>query len=132
MLTTFNKDYCSRKRPPLQKWQAFSVLYYRPVDSPLRTEARLLYGKRNDPEATGFLADFFPSNAKISTMSYLTFLSVYLRERCSRLSEEEDQKVKAYIDEQESLAEELRDRPWSLKDDDEWDPLLVENRYIQA
>jgi hypothetical protein len=92
------------------------------MDSPLHAEVRLLFERR--PAATGSLAH--------SHKHYLTFLGAYLRERCTRLSEEEKQKIQAYIDQQESLAVELRDKPWSLKDDDETDPLLRENKYIQA
>ena len=65
-------------------------------------------------------------------MDYLTFLSAYFRERCTHLSEEETEKVQAYIDEQGSLAAELQDRPWSLDDDNNNDSLLAENKYIQA
>ena len=65
-------------------------------------------------------------------MDYLAFLSAYLRERCSRLSSEEEEILQTYIDEQDSLAAELRVQPWSINDDNEDDPLLAENKYIQA
>lgn len=92
---------------------------------------RSLFEKRGDPAAVGFLTDFLPSDGKTGTVDYLVFLSAYLRERCTRLSREEEQKVQAYIDEQESLAMELQDRPWSLDNDDKGDPLLAENKYVQ-
>lgn len=122
----------SRKMPPLQKWQAFSIIYYRPPDSPLRIEARSLFEKRGHPAAIKHLAKTLPADADINTIDYLVFLSAYLRERCTCLSKEEEKKVQDHIDKQESLAVELQDRPWSLDDDNENDPLLAENRYIQA
>lgn len=64
-------------------------------------------------------------------MKFITFLSVYLRERCSRLSSEEEEKIKAYIEEQELLAVEYRDRPWFLENDCEDEPSVAENKYIQ-
>jgi hypothetical protein len=116
----------------LQKWQAFSVIYHRPKGSPLRDQVQSLFEQRNDPAAVGFLSDFLPPNVDISTIDHLTFLSAYMRERCTRLSAEEEQKVDAYIERQEALAAEERHRPWFLESDCEDEPLSTENKYIQA
>lgn len=121
----------SRKKPPLQQWQAFSTLYYRPLDSPLRKEAQELYEKRNDPIAISHLTQHIRHNINISTTDYLTFLGAFLRERCTRLSSEEEDAVQQQIEEQQLLAADLRDQPWVLDDDFEDKPLLAENRYIQ-
>lgn len=121
----------SRKKPPLQTWQAFSTLYYRPHGSPLRSEVKLLFQQRDDPAAVKFLVEFFPPDTDISTVDHLTFISAFLRERCTRLSSDEEYEVQAYIDHQKDLAAEHRDRPWFLEDDFEDDPLLAENRYVQ-
>jgi hypothetical protein len=121
----------SRKRPPLQKWQAFSALYYRPQDSTIRDEVKSLFKRRNDPAVVGFLADFLPSGTNISTTDHLTFLSAYARERCTRLSSEEEEDIQAYIEEQQLLAKEHQDRPWYFDNDFEDKPLLAENRHVQ-
>ena len=121
----------SRKKPPLQPWQAFCSLYYRPRDSSLRPEAQSLFKRRNDPTAVKFLTDFFPPDTDIGATDYLPFLSAFLRERCTRLSRDEEEKVQAYIQEQDLMVTEQRDLPWSIDDDYDDDPLLAENRYIQ-
>jgi hypothetical protein len=121
----------SRKKPPLQKWQAFSSIYYRPDDSPLRAEVKLLYKKRHDSTAVGFLSEFLPPDVDISTTDPLTFLGAFSRERCSHLSTKEEEEVQAYIESQQLLSSDQRDHPWFLDDDYEAKPLLAENRYIQ-
>lgn len=121
----------TRKKPPLQKWQAFSAVYYRPTNSPLRPEVKSLFRRRSEPTAVRFLADFFPPDADIATTDFLTFLGAFSRERCTRLSREEEEEVDAYIEQQQLLAVEHRDRPWFLDDDYDDKPLLAENRYIQ-
>ena len=121
----------SRKKPPLQTWQAFSIIYYRPQGSSLRTEALSLFERRNDPTAIKFLADFFPPQTDISTTEYLPFLTAFLRERCTRLSDDEEKKVQAYIQEQDLIVTEQWALPWSLDEDYDDDPLMAENRYIQ-
>lgn len=121
----------SRKKPPLQKWQAYSAVYYRPKSSALRGEVRLLFDRRNDPAAVEYLTPFLSADTDVSTTDYLTFLSAFARERCTRLSSDEEHEVQDYIDKQQLLAAELRDRPWFLDDDYETNPLLAENRYVQ-
>ena len=121
----------TRKRPPLQKWQAFSALYYRPEGSPLRDEVMALFEKRHNPTAVAFLSDFLPTGSDIRTTDRLTFLAMYMRERCTRLTANEEAEVQAYIEEQQLKALEHRDHPWFLDDDYEDKPLLAENRYIQ-
>lgn len=71
-----------------------------------------MFSQRNDPGAVGYLAGFLPPGADISTMDELTFLGVFVRERCTRLSSDEEAQVLAHIDEQELLAADYRDRPW--------------------
>ena len=83
-------------------------------------------GRRGEVEA-----DFLPPDTDIATMDHLTFLGAFSRERCTRLSSEEEERIQAYIEEQQLLAAEHRDRPWFLDDDYEDKPLLAENRYIQ-
>ena len=121
----------SRKKPPLQKWQAFSSVYYGAKDSPLRAEVKALFDQRHDPNAVEFLADFFPPDTDISSVDRLTFLGAFARERCTRLSSDEEERILAHIEKQQLLATENRDRPWFLDDDYEDKPLLAENRYIQ-
>lgn len=121
----------SRKRPAMQRWQAFSAIYYRPEDSPLRGEVQSLFERRGDSTAVAFLASLLLPNATFNNLEYLTFLSMYLRERCTRLSDDEEQKVEAYIKEQGLLAEEHRDRPWFLDENFQDKPLAAENKYIQ-
>ena len=90
-----------------------------------------LFERRNDPTAISFLVPFLPTDYDIASTDHLTFLSAFARERCTRLSSDEEQKVQDHIDEQQLLAVEHRDYPWSLDDDYEDNPLLAENRYIQ-
>ena len=81
--------------------------------------------------AVGFLTNYLPPGADITTVNFLPFLSTFLRERCTRLSSDEEEEVEAYIIEQQSLAKEHRDRPWVLEENFEDNPLLAENTYIQ-
>lgn len=90
-----------------------------------------MFERRDDPAAINHLAPFLPSDTTIESLSYLTFLSAYFRERCTRLSSEEEKRVEAYIEEQELLAVQRRDQPWFLDDNYEDKPLLAENKYIQ-
>ena len=121
----------SRKKPPLQTWQAFSVIYYRPTNSSLRREVDALFNRRNDTAAVSHLASYLPSDANMKTIKRLQFLSAFLRERCTRLSDEESTKVHDYIQQQSALSEEHRDKPWFLDESYEDNPLLAENRFIQ-
>ena len=106
-------------------------MYYRPKTSALRGEVRSLFDRRNDPAAVEHLIPYLSADADINTKDFLTFLSAFARERCTRLSSDEEKEVQEYIDQQRLLAAELRDRPWFLDDDYETKPLLAENRYIQ-
>lgn len=121
----------TRKKPPLQKWQAFSTIYHRPEDSPLRPVVEALFNRRNDPAAVGYLSDYLPPGADISTVSRFLFHSAYFRERCTRLSSDEEAEVEAYIQEHSRRAETQREQPWFLDDEYEDKPLLAENRFIQ-
>ena len=121
----------TRKKPPLQPWQAFSIIYYRPTNSPLRREVDALFNQRNDSAAVKYLAKYLPPDVDMSTIDRLRFLSAFLRERCTRLSSEEEVKVKAYIEEHSLQEGERRDQPWFLDDNYEDKPLLAENRFIQ-
>ena len=122
----------SRKKPPLQKWQAFSSVYYRPKGSPLRAEVKSLFDGRHNSAAVEHLSEFLPPDANIASVDFLTFLGAFSRERCTRLSDEEEKQIQEYIESQQLLAAEQRDRPWYLDDDYEDKPLLAENRYIQG
>ena len=84
-----------------------------------------------DPSAVEFLSEFLPPDTNIATTDRLTFLGAYSRECCTRLSSEEKEEVQVYIESQQLLAAEHRDRPRFLDDDYEDKPLLAENRYIQ-
>ena len=88
----------TRKKPPLQKWQAYSVLKYRPSDSPLRDEVGALYESRDEPTAISFLLPFLPPGTDLATVHPLVFLSACMREHCTRLSAEEEEEVQAYIE----------------------------------
>jgi hypothetical protein len=77
-----------------------------------------------------FSLNSFPPDTNIATTDPLTFLGTFSRERCTRLSNEEQEEVQAYIERQQQLTTEQRDHPWSLDDDYEDTPLLAENRYI--
>ena len=107
----------SRKKPPLQKWQAFCSVYYSAKDSALRAEVTALFARRHDPNTVKFLTNFFPPDTDISTVDRLTFLGAFACERCTRLSSEEEEQVLAHIEKQQLLAAENRDRPWFLDDD---------------
>jgi len=89
----------SRKKPPLQKWQAFSALYYCPLGSLLCKEVKALFENRNNPATVTFLADFLPPGTNIQTIDHLTFFSAFLCQRCTRLSPNEEDEVQAYIEE---------------------------------
>jgi hypothetical protein len=122
----------TRKKPPLQKWQAYCIQNYRPLGSPLRDEVEALYASRDKPTAISFILPFLPPDTDLASVTPLAFLSAFMRERCTHLSPEEDNELEVYIEEQELLALEHRDQPWFLDDDYEDKPLLAENRYIQA
>ena len=65
------------KKPPLQKWQAFSALYYCPQDSPLHEEVRGLFEWRLSSDAI-FLFIFRP----FLTQLHFTFLTPHLSPLC--------------------------------------------------
>jgi len=121
----------SRKKPPLQAWQAYSALYYRPKDSPLRAEVRALFEQRHNPDAVAYLADFLPPETDIGAIDFLIFLGAFAQERCMYLSTDEEEVVRAYIEADQLLALERQDYPWRDDNDYEDNPLLAENRYIQ-
>lgn len=90
-----------------------------------------MFHQCQDPTVIGYLTKFLPPDTNIATTDLLTFLGAFSRERCEHLSNEEEEEIEAYIEQQQALAAEHRDRPWFLDDDYEDKPLLAENRYIQ-
>lgn len=92
---------------------------------------KLLFEQRHKPTVVQFLANFLPPDTDISKTDFLTFLGAFSRERCTRLSSDEEEQVQTYIEQHEELVAERRDHPWFDEDDYDDKPLLAENRYIQ-
>ena len=117
----------ARKKPPYQLHQAFSVLHWRPKDSPLRREVNDLWAKRQDDEACRFLSPFIKKSRSIISLTRLQFHMVVMEWKCSMLHLNELATLRSWIDEQRALNE----RPWAEEAKVYGDDLVAENRHIQ-
>jgi len=117
----------ARKKPPYQLHQAFSVLYWRPMDSPLRREVDDLWAKRQEDTTRVLLNPFVKSGGGIESLSRLQFHMVVMQWKCSLLSPDELVTIRDWIGRQQAL----NDCPWAVEIDAYGDGLVAENRHIQ-
>lgn len=122
-----------RKKRPYQLHQAFSILYWRPLDSPLRDEVEDLWTRRTEDSVHDILKPFLKetADAVTSTSQKLIFHMAVMRWKCSLLTSEELATVQDWIDNNQKLAEKTQALPWSMEAAEHGDDLLAENTYIQ-
>lgn len=117
----------ARKKPPYQLHQAFSVLYWRPNDSPLRREVNSLWEKRHDNAVKECLDPHVKASGGVASLSRLQFHMAVMLWKCSSLSPDELATLHGWIDEQRAL----NGCPWAAEADAYGDSLVAENRHIQ-
>ena len=122
-----------RKKPPYQLHQAFSVLYWKPQDSPLRREVQDLWERRDEDPVRETLKPFLKETAKTSMTrsKRLMFHIAVMRWKCSLLSPEELAALQDWINEQQKARKKESELPWSSEANEYGDALFSENAHIQ-
>lgn len=122
-----------RKKPPYQLHQAYSILHWKPQDSPLRLEVQDLWNRRNEDSVRESLRPFLKEAAKSSTTSSekLLFHIAVMRWKCSLLNSDEITTLQDWIDEQQKARRKAQGLAWSEEADEYGDDLFTENNHIQ-
>ena len=122
-----------RKKTPYQPHQAYSVLYWQPVDSPLRLEVEDLWARRNEDSVHETLKPFLKDTVRTSasTSEKLLFHMAVMRWKCSLLTPDKMATLHNWIGEQQKSADAKRALPWSGEAIEHGDDLFAENTYIQ-
>jgi len=118
----------ARKKPPYQLHQAYSVVHWRPMGSPLRHEVNDLWIKRQDDVVSKPSNPFIKEGADIISLTRLQFHMAVMRWKCSSLSPEELATLFDWIDKKRAL----NDCPWAVEAETYGDDLVAENRHIQG
>jgi hypothetical protein len=121
------------KKLPYKLHQAFSILYWRPPDSPLRLEVESFWTRRREDSVHEILKPFLKEAVKTSTSSSekLVFHMAVMRWKCSLLTPDELTMLQDWIDEQHKSKEKIRSLPWSDEASEHGDTLFTENTYTQ-
>ena len=120
----------NRKPAPLQLYQAYSVRFSRPKDSPVRQEVEDLWNRREEKSVVDQLTPFMNSGDPLN--SRLAFHNTVMRWKCSLLTDEERKELQDWIAERVVEKEEEMNRPWRATQDTSCaDELSAENEYIQ-
>ena len=123
-----------RKGAPYQLHQAFSILYWRPQDSPLRLEVESLWIRRDEDSVHEILKPFLKEAVKTSTSTSekLVFHMAVMRWKCSLLTTDGLTTLQDWVDEQHKSKEKIRSLPWSDEAGEHGDGLFAENTYVQS
>ena len=119
-----------RKPTPLQFHHAYSIRYFRPNHSPLRTEVKDLWNRRKEQEVIDILPDFLDDDTTTDT-THLNFHNAVMRWKCSLMNEEERQDLQKWIDESTQEKSVVLDYLWKAGLEDGADELSAENEYVQ-
>ena len=117
-----------RKPTPYQFHQAYSILYYRPKDSPLREEIDNLWKRREEQEVIDLLSPFTKLD-KPTADTRLNFHNTAMRWKCSLVTEEERQEMEEWIASSVLGKEEDILKPWKAEEGD--NEQSMENEFIQ-
>jgi len=118
----------TRKKPPYQLHQVYSVIHWRPTDSPLQHEVNDLWIKRQDDVVSKHLNPFFKEGIDIISLTRLQFHMAVMQWKCSSLSPEELATLSDWINKKQAL----NDCPWAVEAEAYGDDLAAENRHIQG
>ena len=113
----------------MQLYQAYSIRYHRPDDSPLREEVKDLWCRRQEQDVISKLSPFIITKSDWS--SRMLFHNAVMRWKCSTLNEKEKLDLQAWIDDE--LAKRWMDiqQPWNLLQTEDVDELTAENQHVQ-
>jgi len=122
-----------RKTRPYQLYQAFSILYWRPPESPLRQELNELWERRHEESVSEMLSPFLEEavESSTSTSEKFVFHVAVMRWKVSTLADEELDVLRSWIKGQQKLKEQARVSPWMQEADEYDDALFAENAHIQ-
>ena len=123
-----------RKKPPYQLHQAYSILHWKPQDSPLRREVQDLWERRNEDSVRETLKPFLGKTAQARTKASekLVFHVAVMRWKCSLLNPAELATLQDWINKQQKARQKARTLPWSAEGDEYGDKQSTENTYIQG
>ena len=112
----------------------YSVLHWKPQDSPLRREVRDLWERQNEDSVWETLKLFLGKTAQATTTASEKLLShiVVMRWKCSLLNLDEVAMLQDWINEQQKVRQKAQTLPWSAEGDEYGDKQSAENTYIQG
>ena len=118
-----------RKPAPKQFYHAYSVIYFRPEDSPLRKEVEGLWKRRSQKEVIDKLTPFASQGDDLSNR--LFFHNAVMRWKCSLLNEDERRKVEEWIENDVQERWDEAKHPWKALQTQDVDQMTAENQYVQ-
>ena len=118
-----------RKPPPKQFHHAYSNIYFRPDDSPLRVEVEDLWNRRGEEEITNKITPF--ANKGDDLNNRLFFHNAVMRWKCSLLNEDERRGVEEWIEHDVQERWDEVKHPWKATRTDGEDDMTAENRFVQ-
>lgn len=119
-----------RKPAPYQFHHAYSVRFFQPKDSPLRTEVQDLWKRREEQSVVDLLGPFADKGGLSNNR--LGFHASVMRWKCSLLTDEARQEHQDWIDQKAQEKEDEVKKPWKAMQDTGEDELSTENKFIQG
>ena len=122
-----------RKARPYQLYQAYSIRYWQPLESPVRRELVEFWEKRHEESVRSLLRPFLKDavESSPSKSERLVFHMAFMRWKVDSLTPEELDELHSWIKEQQELKEQANQLPLSQEAEEYGDPLFAENSHIQ-
>lgn len=119
----------ARKPPPLQDYQAYSLIHFQTEDSPLREEVEDLWARRDEQDVIDKLSPFM-FKEKHSDVRML-FHNAVMRWKCSLLSKDGRQELQDWIKCDAEKKWDMIQHPWKSFPGVEEDEITAENQFVQ-
>lgn len=119
----------TRKPPPLQPHQAYSVIHFRPDQSPLREEVQDLWDRRDDEDVKKMLSSFVVNEGQNNKR--ILFHNTVMRWKCSLLSQDEQRELQEWIKDDERKRWDAIRYPWRALQTTDVSEMTAENQHIQ-
>ena len=110
-------------------YQAYSNVYFKPEESPLRDEVQDLWERRGEQEIIDKLSPF--ANRGDNFNNRMLFHNAVMRWKCSLLNEDERRQLEEWVENDAQERWEEVKHPWKVKQTQDMDEMTAENRFIQ-
>lgn len=102
----------ARKPPPLQPYQAYSVIHSWPDQSPLHNEVQALWARRDEQEVVDMLLPFMTEGCQGSPM---LFHNAVMKWKCSLLDQDQQDELEAWIEDDAKERYDAIRYPWGAQ-----------------